>query len=42
MKTHSPMKHIKLAVIALCAAFALPAGAAPKLKLGTLVPVGTS
>lgn len=42
MKTNFPMKHVKLAVIALCAAFAFTAGAAPKLKLGTLVPVGTS
>ena len=36
------MKPLKLLTLAACASLALTATAAPKLKLGTLVPVGTS
>lgn len=36
------MKHIRLLVTAILATFTLTASAAPKLKLGTLAPVGTS
>jgi TRAP-type C4-dicarboxylate transport system substrate-binding protein len=36
------MKSIRLLLIVACAALALTASAAPKLKLGTLAPVGTS
>ena len=36
------MKSIRSLFIVTCAAFALTASAAPKLKLGTLAPVGTS